>query len=89
MATRYQRQTLGVVGMNEQVHIIERRYGVFPARFSHQGQLIQIDVVERCWTEMGDGVGRARYHFRIRCGPDRFRLSEDTGSGAWTIRPES
>jgi hypothetical protein len=51
--------------------------------------LVRVDVVERCWTELNGYQGGPRYHFRVRCGAERFHLSEDTGSGAWTIRRES
>ena len=75
--------------MKEQVQVVERRFGVFPARFNRAGQVVRVDAVEHCWTEMNGYQGGPRYHFRIRCGSERFHLSEDTGSGAWTIRTES
>ncbi len=73
--------------MSEQVQVIERRFGHFPARFKRGDELIKVDAVERCWTEMKRLQGKALFHFRVRCGSRRYHLSEDSGSGRWTVRP--
>lgn len=72
--------------MNEPIQVIERRFGLMPAKFNRNGQVIQVDAVEECWTEMGYLRRNVFYHFRVRCGQDRYHLSENTASGAWTMR---
>lgn len=76
--------------MGESVQILERQFGHFPAKFKlTQGdQLLEVEAVERCWTEMPRRPGVARYHFRVRCGSQFYRLSEDTGSGEWSVQLE-
>jgi hypothetical protein len=72
----------------EQVQVIERQFGVFPAKFTWGNRIVTVDTVERCWTEMKRCRGQALYHFRVRCGAERYRLSEDARSGTWTMQPE-
>ena len=73
--------------MTQTILVLDRRFGLFPARFKviPDGREIPVDAVERCWTENRKGRGRAKYHFRVRCGDNRYRLSEDGASGRWTI----
>lgn len=65
--------------MNDQpVRILARRNRVFPAkiRADGDGSLLEIDAVERCWTEVGQG-GTANFVYRVRSGSRRFFLREN------------
>jgi len=78
--------------MRETVHILERKFGWFPAclRFERSGRVVAVDAVERCWTEMKNRRRRARYHFQVRCGGVRYHLCQDGESPrgvAWPIGP--
>ena len=75
--------------MGEPIEVIERRFGVVPAKFNRGGKVIQVDAVEGCWTEMGHLSGGVFYHFRGRCGQQRYCLSENANSGVWTMRAEA
>ncbi|HEY86093.1 MAG TPA: hypothetical protein G4N96_13385 [Chloroflexi bacterium] len=77
--------------MGEVVQVLERKFGLFPARFkfNRNGSVITIDAVERCWTNMQNQQGRVSHQFRVRSGSNRYRLNEDTASGRWTAWPES
>lgn len=66
------------------IRVLEQRFGLVPARFEWGGRILQVDAVERCWTELADGPGEARYHYRVRCGAARYQLSEEGQSGRWT-----
>jgi len=76
--------------MGEAVQVLERKFGLFPARFKfdRSDSIITIDAVERCWTKMKEQGERANYQFRVRCGEARYRLNEDIVSGRWTAWPE-
>ncbi len=60
------------------VRILTRRHRVFPAkiRAENDGSVLEIDAVERCWTEVGQG-GAAKFVYRVRSGSRRFFLRED------------
>jgi len=77
--------------MGEAVQVLERKFGLFPARFKFDqgGSIITIDAVERCWTKMKEQGEQAGYQFRVRCGSVRYRLDEDVVSGRWTAWPET
>ena len=76
--------------MNATVQILERKFGHFPVKFKLIGdnQVLEIDAVERCWTEMRRKRGQARYHFQVRCGAAHYQLSQDIDSGLWTVQQE-
>jgi hypothetical protein len=73
------------MGQPASVRVIERAYGCFPLKLAWAGQIIEIDAIDQCWTEMRGSSGKARYHFKVRCGPALYHLSEDTGSGLGSI----
>ena len=71
-------------------NVISSRNGLFPNEFVMGGskkRVVRVDAVEHCWTEMAGHRQSVRHHFRVRCGSERFQLSEDCGSGRWTVRP--
>lgn len=77
--------------MGEAVQVLKYQFGYFPAKFklAHGEQIVEVDAVEQCWTEMPNRSGEAKYHFRVRCGSDLYRLSQDAGLGRWSIQPEA
>lgn len=77
--------------MGEAVQVLEYHFGGFPAKFrlAQNEQIIEVDAIEQCWTEMPNRLGETKYHFRVRCGSERYRLSQDAGSGRWSIQPEA
>ncbi len=73
--------------MNEQsVRILTRQHRVFPAkiRAERDGSVLNIDAVERCWTEVGQG-GIAKFVYRVRSGSRRFFLREDGRRGGRAV----
>ena len=74
--------------MAEAIQVLERRFGLVPSKINRQGQVLRIDAVEQCWTEMKRRSGEVFYHYLVRCGPERYRLSEDANSGDWTMQVE-
>lgn len=71
------------------INVISSKDGYFPEAFVMGGSMkrvVLVDAVEHCWTEMARRRGSTRHHFRVRCGVERFRLSEDCGSGRWTVK---
>ena len=66
------------------IQVIERKHGHFPAKFrlANSKQVINVDAIERCWTEMPETRGSVKYHFKVRCGKMHYFLSEDTTT-AW------
>jgi len=77
--------------MSVSVQVLEYRFDYFPAKIelAEVGRIVEIDAVERCWTEMAGGRGHSKFHFRVRCGSDMYQLSQDVGSGRWSIQPEA
>jgi len=71
--------------MTEAIQVLERRFGLVPTKIDHHGKVIQVDGVDQCWTEMQQIRGKVIYHYQVRCGEDRFCLSEDAASGNWTM----
>ena len=76
--------------MSEPVQVIAYQFEHFPAKFklSETQQIIDVEAIEQCWTEMSDHRNGSKYHFRVRCGRNSYRLTEDLGSGQWSIQPE-
>lgn len=75
--------------VNEIVQVIEQKFDHFPAKFEWNGEIFQVDTVERCWTEMHNAGNGAYYIFEVRCGSDRYRLSQDIFADAWSIQSGS
>ncbi len=65
------------------VSILSRKNDAFPARLQvlADGSIIQIDAVERCWTEVMPNRNVTSYIFRVRSGSQRYKLSENVASG--------
>jgi hypothetical protein len=75
--------------MCESIQVLERKFGYFPVKFKWAGQVVEIDAVEQCRTEMWGHPKRARYYFKVRCGSILYWLSEDAESHTWAIQPEA
>lgn len=77
--------------MTQAVSILTRKNNAFPARLQvlADGRIIQIDAVERCWTDVLSSRGAVSYIFRIRSGAQRYRLSENARSGQCLLFSES
>ncbi len=65
------------------IEVTERRFGIFPAQFAWADKILQIEAVERCWTELQ--AASTRYYFKVRCQGQHYRLCEDIASGVWTV----
>jgi hypothetical protein len=75
--------------MNENIQVLERKFGYFPVKFRWAEQVVEIDAVEQCRTEIRGHSRKTRYHFKVRCGSVQYWLSEDTESSTWSIQPEA
>lgn len=71
----------------EPIQMLKRRAGVFPLKFQWAERVIQVEAVERCWTELqpeGESGG-GYYHFQVRCNGERYYLREAFASGTWSL----
>jgi hypothetical protein len=72
--------------MSEPIQVLEWKFGYFPVKFKRAEQVVQIDAVEECRTELGNSSKKARYHFKVRCGSILYWLSEDVEAGTWSMK---
>ncbi len=74
--------------MAESIKMVERRFGLFPAKFWWRGRVYQVDAVNECQT-MTDRLGQnTTYHFWVRCDGQMFHLSEVLPPGQWSLWTE-
>lgn len=72
----------------EPIQILEQRFNLFPAKFSWRGQIISIDAVAECRTELAPSGRSEVYHFLVRANGKFLHLSQRLASGQWWLLPE-
>lgn len=70
----------------EAIDVLERRFNLFPARFSWEGRVYEVDAVTECRTELA-GVDRDEtYHFWVRCNGQLLHLRQVVASDRWLVQ---
>ena len=72
--------------MTMTIQVLERREGLVPSVIQNQGHIIEIDAVNRCWTELTSDPESMFYHFQVRCGQTWYQLSENIKTGKWSMQ---
>lgn len=74
--------------MTEPIKMLERRFELFPAKFSWRGRIYEIDAVNECKTTPGNQGDSAVYHFWVRCGGESLHLCQELSSDFWILQAD-
>lgn len=67
---------------SENVSLLARAHGYFPAAFRWRGRRFDVVTVEKCWTAPGP---KPRRIFRVHCDAGCFTLEQCLASDAWRV----
>lgn len=70
------------IGKSEQINLLGRSHGYFPAAFRWRGRRFDVLAVEKCWLERRPA---ARRLFRVRCADGVFVLAQSVGDDSWQL----
>ena len=70
------------------VQILERRFEIFPSKFSWRGRIYRVDAVNECKTTTHRQGIQATFHYWVRCDDQLFHLKEVVPSGHWSVHPQ-
>jgi hypothetical protein len=74
--------------MAEPIMMLERRFNLFPAKFSWRGRVYEIEAVNECKTiPRGQGDSPV-YHFWVRCGGQSLHLCQESSSDFWMLQSD-
>lgn len=62
--------------MFESIKMLERRFNLFPAKFSWRGRIYRVDAVNECQTVISPLTNHTTHHFWVRCDGQLWHLCE-------------
>ncbi|HRV96768.1 MAG TPA: hypothetical protein P5526_31730 [Anaerolineae bacterium] len=78
--------------MNEQpepIQMLERRFNLFPARFTWRGRVYHVDAVNECKTMSGRFDSHGMHHYWVRSDGQLLHLCEVFPRNDWLIYRDS
>lgn len=70
---------------SESIQMLERRFNLFPARFTWRGRIYTVDAVNECKTVTSRYADQGMHHFWIRADGQMLHLCEIFPHSDWLI----